>query len=120
MGAPLSSDTLISDVFNSSQMKAQWEAWGGGVPPVILPSPYRSCLAPCLAYIGENRGKDRDGWVTVIRAEVIPARWWQNLLHNQRALSIRAALLFTPGVIVTGVRYHLEREREVPRWSTCS
>ena len=64
---------------------------------------------PCLAYIGKIREKDPDGWVTVLLPEVIPARWWQNLLHNQRALIIRAALLFTPGVIVTAVPYHLER-----------
>ncbi len=90
-------------------MKAQWEVWGGGVPLVILPSPYRSFLVPCLAYIGEIREKDPDGWVTVILSEVIPARWWQNLLHNHRALLLRAALLFKPGVIVTAVPYHLER-----------
>jgi hypothetical protein len=93
----------------TTQMKAQWEVWGGGIPLVILPSPYRSFLGPCLAYIEEVREKDPDGWVTVILPEVIPARWWQNLLHNQRALIIRAALLFTSGVIVTAVPYHLER-----------
>jgi len=89
-------------------MKAQWEVWGGGIPLVILPSPYRSFLVPCLAYIGEIREKDPNGWVTVILSEVIPARWWQNLLHNHRALLIRAALLFKPGVIVTAVPYHLD------------
>ena len=93
----------------TTQMKAQWEVWGGGIPLVILPSPYRSFLVPCLAYIGEIRKKDPDGWVTVILSEVIPARWWQNLLHNHRSLLIRAALLFKPGVIVTAVPYHLER-----------
>jgi hypothetical protein len=51
----------------------------------------------------------RGGVPLVILPEVIPARWWQNLLHNQRALLIRAALLFTPSVIVTAVPYHLER-----------
>jgi hypothetical protein len=76
---------------------------------VILPSPYRSFLGPCLAYIGEIREKDPDGWVTVILSELIPARWWENLLHNQRALIIRAAPLFKPGVIITAVPYQLER-----------
>jgi hypothetical protein len=55
------------------------------------------------------REKDPDGWLTAILPEVIPARWWQTILHNQQALLIRAALLFTPGGMVTGVRYHLER-----------
>ena len=72
-------------------MKAKWEVWGDGVPLVILPSPYRSFLAPCLAYIRELREKNPDGWVTVLLPEVIPARWWQNLLHNQRALLIKGS-----------------------------
>ena len=59
--------------------------------------------------VHRTREKDPDGWVTVFLPEGIPARWWQNLLHNQRALIIRAALLFKPGVIVTAVPYHLER-----------
>ncbi len=86
-----------------------WRAARGGVPLVILPSPYRSFLVPYLAYIGQIWEKDPDGWVTVLLLEVIPARWWQNLLHNQRALLIRAALLFKPAVIVTAVPYHLAR-----------
>ncbi len=45
----------------------------------------------------------------VILTEVIPAKRWQNLLHNQRAPLIQAALLFKPSVIVTAVPYHLER-----------
>ncbi len=76
---------------------------------MILSSPYRSFPVPCLAYIGEIREKDPDEWVTIILPEVIPAQWWQNLLHNQRALIIRTALHFKPGVIVTAMPYHLER-----------
>ena len=86
-----------------------WRAARGGVQLVILPSPYRSFLVPRLAYIGQIREKDPDGWVTVLLPKVIPARWWQKLLHNQRALIIRAALLFKPSVIVTALPYHLER-----------
>jgi len=41
--------------------------------------------------------------------EIVPAQWWQNLLHNQRALIIQAALLFKPSVIVTALPYHLAR-----------
>jgi len=51
----------------------------------------------------------RGGVQLVTLTEVIPARWWQNLLHNQRALLIQAALLFKPSVIVTAVPYHVER-----------
>jgi len=45
--------------------------------------------------------------ITIILPEFLPARWWQQLLHNQTALLIKGALLFRRGVIVTDAPYHL-------------
>ena len=88
-------------------VKGQWEKWGAKIPLVILPSPYRSFLTPLLKYIESVRQDHPGGWVTVVLPEVIPAKFWQNLLHNQRALLIKAALLFKFRVIVIDVPYHL-------------
>jgi amino acid transporter len=89
------------------QLKEDWEKWGMGLPLVILPSPYRSFLHPLLDYIEKVREDNPGSWVTVALAEVLPARWWETLLHNQRALLIKAAVLFKFRVIVTDVPYHL-------------
>ena len=89
------------------KIKEQWEKWGAKIPLVILPSPYRSFLTPLLRYIESVRQDHPGGWVTVVLPEVIPAKFWQNLLHNQRALLIKAALLFKFRVIVIDVPYHL-------------
>ena len=87
--------------------KRDWDKWGNGVPLVVLPSPYRSFLAPMLDYIEDVRRQHPTAWITVVLPEVLPAIWWQNLLHNQRALLIKAALLFKFRVVVTDVPYHL-------------
>ncbi|MBM4122668.1 MAG: APC family permease [Nitrospira sp.] len=87
----------------------KWAQWGCGVHLVVLPSPYRSVLGSLLDYIEELLKKDPDGWVTVVIPEILPARWWQNILHNQRALMLKAALLFKERVILTDVPFHLER-----------
>jgi amino acid transporter len=89
------------------KVKEDWEKWGMGLPLVILQSPYRSFLEPFLDYLEKVREENPGGWVTVALAEVLPARWWENLLHNQRALLIKAAVLFKFRVIVTDVPYHL-------------
>ena len=47
--------------------------------------------------------------LVILLPEIVPTKRWQNLLHNQRALFIRAALLFKPSVIGTAVPYHLAR-----------
>lgn len=87
----------------------QWAQWGCGVPLIVLPSPYRSILGSILNYIEELRQKDPDCWITVVVPEILPARWWQNILHNQRALMLKAALLFKDRVVLTDVPFHLTR-----------
>lgn len=87
----------------------KWAQWGCGVPLIILPSPYRSVMKSLLDYIEDLLAKDQEGWVTVVIPEILPAKWWQNILHNQRALMLKAALLFKERVILTDVPFHLER-----------
>ncbi len=41
--------------------------------------------------------------------EFVPARWWQHLLHNQRALILKGTLLFRPNTVVTNVPFHLRK-----------
>lgn len=87
----------------------KWAQWGCGVPLVVLPSPYRSVLGSLLDYIEDLLQKEPNGWVTVVLPEILPAKWWQNILHGQRALMLKAALLFKERVVLTDVPFHLER-----------
>ena len=45
--------------------------------------------------------------VTVYIPEYVVGHWWEQILHNQSALRLKGRLLFTPGVMVTSVPYHL-------------
>ena len=38
-------------------------------------------------------------------------RWWQQLLHNQSALVLKARLLFRRNTVVVSVPYHIEHDR---------
>ena len=80
-----------------------------GVPLVVLTSPYRLLLAPLLEYVDHLLALGENHMVTIVIPEFIPARWWQQLLHNQTALLIKGALLFRRNVVVTDVPYHLMR-----------
>lgn len=108
----LSSDVqaILVDVNEeeTSRIRREWERYGCGLPLVVLPSPYRSVVGPLSDYIEELLQKD-DGWVTVVIPEVVPAHWWQNTLHNQRALMLKTSLLFKERVIVVDVPFHLGR-----------
>jgi amino acid transporter len=96
------------DPEHTAKIEMQWAQWGCGVQLVVLPSPYRSVLTTLLDYIEDTLEKDPQSWVTVVIPEILPARWWQNILHNQRALMLKGALLFKERVILTDVPFHLE------------
>ena len=108
-GGEIRAILVAVDKEETALVEIQWAQWGCGVPLVVLPSPYRSILGSILDYIDDLRQKDPDCWITVVIPEILPARWWQNILHNQRALLLKAALLFKDRVVLTDVPFHLTR-----------
>ncbi len=100
---------------SGEQMRKEWECWWPDIPLVVLPSPFRSIIRPLLDYLDEDDRKHNDGTLAaVVLPEFIPARWWQQLLHNQTSLLIKAALTYrrrTQGFqrIIIDVPYHLKK-----------
>jgi hypothetical protein len=99
--------TVNLDVEGSAQLREDWERACLDIPLVVLDSPYREIVRPVLEYLrGLHRAGPRDV-VTVFIPEYVVGRWWEQLLHNQSALRLKARLLFEPGVLVTSVPYQL-------------
>jgi hypothetical protein len=97
------------DPQSTARIQIQWAQWGCGVNMIALPSPYRSVLGSLLDYIEEILEKEPDIWVTVVIPEILPAHWWQGILHNQRALLLKTALLFKERIVITDVPFHLKK-----------
>jgi amino acid transporter len=99
-----------TDPDRTRRLEDRWGKWGMGVPLIVLNSPYRSLLGPLMEYIeGLQRQGGDNHIVTVVLPEFLPARWWQQILHNQTALLIKGQLLFRKNVVVTDVPHHLRR-----------
>ena len=103
---------IETDPLDTALLLERWETWGGGIPLVILESPYRSIVGPLLDYLEEAKQERKDYVITVVVPELAPVRWWHSLLHNQTGLMIKFALLFRRDIIVTNVRYFPERTSE--------
>ncbi|MEP6477051.1 MAG: hypothetical protein ABJC60_07235, partial [Actinomycetota bacterium] len=86
------------------------------VPLVLVEAAFRDLGDPLLAEIRRHTSR-ADTVVTVVLPELIPAHWWENLLHNQTAFYIKRLLLFEPQVVVTSVPFHL-RDAEDATTST--
>lgn len=95
------------DSKSAETIKKDWNQWGSGLPLVILESPYRSFVEPITEYIDQALAEDPDHTITVIVPQAIPKHWYQSLLHNNVAVSLKYALGARKNVVVTNVRYFL-------------
>jgi len=72
----------------------QWAKKLDGVPLEVIPSPYRSLISPLLDFLDFEDASNRDGQLAaVLLPDLVPAKWWHYLLHNNSARLIKNALL---------------------------
>jgi hypothetical protein len=97
------------DPAETQLIRDRWQEYGIDVPLVILESQYRSVNQPILKYIEEAKQERPDHIVTVVVPEFVPKKWWHKILHNQSGLWLKIALTLKRGIVITNVRYYLER-----------
>ncbi|HET6212405.1 MAG TPA: DNA-binding protein, partial [Micromonosporaceae bacterium] len=98
------------------RLQREWDAWGIPVPLTVVDAPYRDITGAVLDYV-ERIAKDHPRDLIVIYIpEYVVGRWWEQLLHNQSALRLKARLLFQRQVMVTNVPWRLasSHDRQTP------
>jgi hypothetical protein len=99
--------TVSIDDHDTERLQDEWLSHDIDIPLVVVHSPYREMVRPVLDYIRQLRRDSPRDVVTVFIPEYVVGRWWEQLLHNQSALRLKARLLFEPGVMVTSVPWQL-------------
>jgi len=89
-------------------IKRDWPMHASDVKLVVLQSPFRSLMGPLMDYLDRIMGEQPDAYITVVVPQFIPKRFWHQLLHNQQALLLKAALL-RRRVVIVNVPFHLNR-----------
>ena len=88
-------------------MAAQWQARKIPVPLVLLNKEHGDLIGLVLAHVSALRSGPAGDVVAVFIPEIAVRHWWEQLLHNQVALRLKARLLFQPGVMVLSVPWEL-------------
>ena len=110
---PSSLNAIIVDIDpeDTKRVMSEWERLQIPVPLTVLASPYRETISPVLTYLREaRRNAPRELFVVYI-PEYVVGRWWEQLVHNQTALRIKARLHFEPGIMVASVPWQLASSR---------
>lgn len=92
----------------AQHMRDKWEEYGFDVTLDIVLSPYRALTGPVLDYVDALDRRWSHDIVTVVIPEFVVHHWWDQLLHNQSALLLKARLLFRKGTVVTSIPAHLD------------
>ena len=83
------------------------------MPLKVLASPYREVTGPVLDYVKRISNESARTVVTVFIPEYVVGHWWEQVLHNQSALRLKARLLFLPNVMMTSVPWQLNSSERV-------
>ena len=106
--ASLQAVTVADDDEVAGHLRSEWRARGVPAELVVIDSPFREVTRPLLEYVAVLRTEHPGDVVSVIIPEYVVGKWWQQLLHNQSALRLKARLLFVRGVTVTSVPWVLD------------
>ncbi|MEV4638512.1 APC family permease [Actinoplanes sp. NPDC049548] len=90
------------------RLRREWADRELPVPLTVLDSPYREITDPVLDHVGRLRAEGPRDLVVVYIPEYVVGRWWEQLLHNQSALRLKARLLFQRRVMVVSVPWQLD------------
>jgi amino acid transporter len=103
--------TIASDPEGVKSLQRTWEEMEIDVPLLVVDSPYREFTRPAVEYVRSLHPSAKHT-VTVIIPELVVEHWWENFLHNQNALRLKAALLGVPWVVVISIPFHISAQRE--------
>ncbi len=101
---------ISTDDADARQLQDAWKQYvmgpvraAGMTEPhlMVLLSPYRRLFHPLLDYIQQLKAAYPDRTIAVLIPELVESRWYQYVLHNQRATGLKAALLLRGGPRVT-------------------
>jgi amino acid transporter len=96
---------VVSEEEDSAELQREWRRHMGNVPLVVIESPYRSFIAPFLAYLD---GLGTRAPVTVAIPGFVTKHFWDGLLHNNTAAALKRTLRRRKYTVVVDVPWLLK------------
>lgn len=97
------------DEESEEQFRTRWNKWNPeGVRLVVLRSQYRSVIRPVLRFIDSVKTQTHEQ-VVVLVPELIAARRWEAILHNQTGVMLEMTLRLRKDVVVGMVPFRMVR-----------
>ncbi len=105
--ARLEAVTVDFDEDETLRLRQEWDRSSMPLPLTVISSPFREISRPVIEYVRRLRRESPRDIVTVYIPEYVLGHWYEQALHNQSALRLKARLLLERGVVVASVPYQL-------------
>jgi amino acid transporter len=113
--ARLEAVTVEVDAAETVRLQQDWDRRSMPLPLTVVSSPYREITRPVIEYVRRLRRESPRDIITVYVPEYVLGHWWEQALHNQSALRLKARLLLERGVVVASVPYQLQSATRAAR-----
>ncbi len=100
--------SVVKDEEEQARITQQFHDYELPVDLRTIYSPYRELTGPVMRFIDEIDQDWPDDIITVVVPEFVLTHWWEQILHNQSALLLRARLRLRPNTVVTAVPTHVD------------
>jgi amino acid transporter len=90
------------------KLERDWAGLGHDIPLETVDSPYREMTRPVLDFLDTLDQGLSNHVITVVIPEFVVHRWWEQVLHNQSALMLKARLLFRPNTVVVSMPVQIQ------------
>ena len=98
---------LTDDTEAAELLSQRWGKEVPDVPLLVIESPYRTFVAPMLAYVESLERAEPDMGITVVLPSFVTRHWWERFLHNRDVLRLRPLLKARERVKVIDFPYRL-------------
>lgn len=87
----------------------------GGVPLVVLPSPYRDVVGPLQGYLDQLLVEHPKAVINLLVPLVVTNEPFKDYLHNGTADQLLRELRYTEGIVISAVPFYVDTRDGAPR-----
>ncbi len=103
--------SVVTDADEEARVVDSWERFELPVELRTVFSPFRDLTRPVLDVIDELDAERPDDVITVVIPEFVVEHWWDQALHNQSAVMLRAKLRQRPNTAITSIPVQISEHR---------
>ncbi len=105
LGETVVAVAVAGDQEECDAIRREWDDWDPGIAIEVLLDPHRSLVRSVVRYV--KSVEHEDATITVLIPQVIPTKWYHEILHNQRGRLLESVLKARCSAVIATLPFHI-------------